>query len=191
MTKLSYGDFEVEAESLPASSILALFNRGFAHILGNESSSRVAAHFKRKGPDGVEGVIPDSKSPEYVSAKRDAQKALFDAIVAGTLGESMRGPRKDPIEAEIERISRDELVVILVSQKFIEKSRKLPTDETVIKFADGDKTFGSLRLRYVAKHADRLHKAAQAEIDRKAREAAKREAGASKLAESSLDDILG
>ena len=45
MTKLSYGDFEVEAESLPASSILALFNRGFAHILGNESSSRVAAHF--------------------------------------------------------------------------------------------------------------------------------------------------
>lgn len=176
MTQITYGNNTIDFSTLPAQSVKAILSRGVTHFLGNEQSAKVGPNsswatkfekeFSRK-PD--ENDIEKQKAVNLENALR----ALND----GTIG-TARGPKLDPVEAEMDRIAEREVWDTLAGANLTKKNKK-PKDEDEFTFANGDKfTFETLVSRRLEKHGERIKAGAEKKValEKKAREAAQAKA---------------
>lgn len=187
---IKYGERTLDFTTLPQASLVAMVRRGVSHYFGSEMASKVTAYFDPEHDDA------DNRqdTPENRAAKKaEFQQNAFDALVAGTVGVSVRGPSVDPITTIINRLAKAEVKTILANFKL-----KWPTkaDDTV-ELPDGSKvTGGQLVARRLDRegpagvdkktgvaHADRLKK----EAEKIAAEQAKKNA---KLAAQVADEVL-
>lgn len=154
MPKITYGKFEIDMEKLPVASVEAMFRRGVSHFFGSEQASKVTAYFDPEHDDAANR--PDSAEAR-AAKKAEFQQAAYDALLAGTVGVSVRGPSVDPISAIINRLAKAEVKTILASFKL-----KWPTkaDDTV-ELPDGSKVTGAQLV------ARRLDKEGPAGVDKK------------------------
>lgn len=165
---ITYGTRTLDFTTLPQASLVAMLRRGVSHYFGSEMASKVTAYFDADHEDAANRV----DSPEARAAKKaEFQSAAFDALVAGTVGVSVRGPSVDPITTIVNRLAKAEIKTILANMKL-----KFPTkaDET-IDLPDGSKiTAAQLIARRLDRdgpagvdkktgvaHADRLKKEAE------------------------------
>lgn len=168
--QLTYGETTVDFSTLPAKSQEALAKRGLTHFLGNEQAAKVSG-WKAKFAEDNNGAEPgadeiSAKKAEYVL---NAVKALME----GTVGTATRGPAADPIDAEMDRIAKREISIVLKSNgaKFSGKG-----DERVVTFANGEKfTMEQLVERRLAnvEYAPRIRKEAEKAISNAAKAAEK------------------
>ena len=187
---IKYGTRELDFTKLPQASLVAMVRRGVSHYFGSEMASKVTAFFDPDHDDAANRV----DTPEARAAKKaEFQAAAYDAIVAGTVGVSVRGPSVDPITTIINRLAKAEVKTILANFKL-----KWPAkaDDTV-ELPDGSKVTGAQLIarrldatgpagvdkKTGVAHADRLKK----EAEKIAAEQAKKNA---KLAAQVADEVL-
>ncbi len=200
LSPITYGDFTIDPHAIPAKSLSALLGRGFAHFIGNEQSSKVVAHFRalavadavaandgkpldKEQRKAVESAVKlDPESEAYQKVKAEFQSAAIEAIASGTIGEALRGPRVDPLTAEITSIVKSEVIAKLVANG-LHKGRKQPAGTDAWDFGDVRLTFDEMQARHMSKHQARVTKEAQAKLDALARKAKKAAEDAAKLAE--------
>lgn len=106
---ITYGTNALDFAALPQSSLVAMLRRGVSHYLGSEQSSKVVAMFD---PDKDEPVA-DSSPEAKAKAKADFVAKAIDALIAGTVGVSVRGPSVDPIQTIVNRLARKEVLDVL------------------------------------------------------------------------------
>lgn len=123
MDKITYGSVEIDFDTLPASSQLALASRGVTHFLGNEQASKLAAWIKAEGQANTEDKAAAAAWKEAnataVSVKMDGLVAEAVAkLLAGTVGaRAVGGVRVTPIEALKRQIAKREVTAILANNK--------------------------------------------------------------------------
>lgn len=105
---VKYGEFELDFNSLPEASLMAMLRRGVSHFFGSEQASKVTAYFDPDKDEPVEDT-PEARA----KAKAEFQQKAFDALKAGTVGVSVRGPAVDPIQTIINRLAKAEIVNLL------------------------------------------------------------------------------
>ena len=186
MSHISYGDFQIELTSLPLTSQINLAQRGLAHVLGNEVSSKTVSFIRSKVVAGTDRKASDvtteevkayraANEAEVLAFEATSREALLIEIKEGTLGQG-RGVSAKPSLSKAETVARaialEELKEILTKSGL-----KLPTGEKKLTFADGQTfTREELISRRLEKHGDRI-----------AKEAAKRIAATAKIVSDELD----
>ncbi len=151
---IKYGDRTLDFNTLPQASLVAMLRRGVSHYFGSEQASKVTAYFDPDHDDAANR--PDSK--EARDAKKvEFQSNAYDALVAGTVGVSVRGPSVDPITTIINRLAKAEVKTILGQFKL---KYPVKADETV-ELPDGSKVTGAQLI------ARRLDKDGPAGVDKK------------------------
>lgn len=170
MQPITYGQFTIDPNMLPEASVQAMFRRGISHYFGSEMASKVTAFFS-----------PDQDTPpEDTKEARDAKKAEFqtkayEALLAGTVGVSTRGPAVDPITTIVRRLAKAEVTAILKSNGVAWPNK---ADDTV-EIGGTAYTGSQLIDRRITKEGERLTKEAKKIADEQARKAKKAlEAGA-------------
>ena len=114
---LKYAEITRDAGAFPETTINALLARGFAHVLGNEVSSKVVARIRKE----VKGEGKDVPTGAQVKAFREANAELVEswtveaenaalaAMDEGPLGvrapAAERAPRVDPLTREARKIA--------------------------------------------------------------------------------------
>lgn len=193
---ITYGTHSVDFATLPEQSVKAILKRGLTHFLGSEQASKVTAYFdpERKLADGETRLEDNEANRDAIKAK--FQAAAIDALLAGTVGVSTRGPAADPLEVEINRIAKREIVDILKSQgvKAPKKAEDTVTiggqaftiDQLVARRLDPTGPAG-VDKKTGTPHADRIAKEAKKVLDDKAKAAKK---AAEKAAEAGGVDAL-
>lgn len=161
--EITYGNITIDVSKLPEASVTALIRRGVSHVFGNEAASRVAAFVAKEKDEGRE-VSDEGKA----DAKQRFQAEALEKLNSGTLGYRAPSVGVDPTEKVIRAIAKIEVTAILR-----EHGLSFPTKDKTITFGDQTLTGDELIDRRIANHGDRLRKEAEAEIKRKAREAAK------------------
>lgn len=168
-TPITYGDFtHADLFTLPVGSIVALVSSGLAHKMGNEVASKVSAAKAKRAADTTEGALGPMNDAEVATAQVDARKAMWEAIVNGTLG--VRGPaapRVDPVTKRMREIAGDEVTATLKANKLA-----VPRGDKTVSFPVGDKTesftFGQLIDRRLdpsrGPSAERIRKQAEREL---------------------------
>lgn len=176
--KVTWGEYEYDTDKMPEKSTAILLRAAIGHKLSNEASSAVVSHFRQKAAEGLEGeaakkaredaVIPDSDSDAYKAVKADAQTEIWKRISEGTLGESTRGPARDPAEVIRDAYIKGQVIAWLRA-KNAWKGSKHPTAETVWKINNVERTFTSLCEGYAAKHSAEVEKHVKAKLAEQAR----------------------
>lgn len=167
---ITYGEHTLDFTQLPAQSVRAMLSRGVTHYLGSEQASKVGPNsswFEKFEKEN--GRKPNEDETKAQKASNLA--AAIQALVAGTVG-TARGPKLDPVEAEMERMAETEVWDTLAGAKLC-KGNKKPKGEDSFEFADGSKfTFDELVERRLEKHGERIKSAAAKKVEaaRKARE---------------------
>ena len=148
------GERTLDFNTLPQASLVAMLRRGVSHYFGSEQASKVTAYFN---PEHEDADNRKDTAEARAAKKAEFQSAAYDALVAGTVGVSVRGPSVDPITTIINRLAKAEVKAILASFKL-----KWPTkaDETV-ELPDGSKVTGAQLI------ARRLDKDGPAGVDKK------------------------
>lgn len=134
----TYGAITVDLANLPESSRTAMFRRGLSHYFGSEQSSKVTGQFKPDAEGKVKCDLPDTVENRAAMLAEYQAKAL-DALLAGTVGVSVRGPTLDPIATIVARLAKAEIKTILAKNgvKFPAKA------EDTIEMPDGSKVTGA------------------------------------------------
>lgn len=162
-TTITYKSHTLDLATLPSVSVLALASRGLVRLMGSEVSSKVISHFKD---------IFDADDAAREAFAESVRKDLVAQLVAGTLGEGRTGPRKDPVEAEIERLAKIEVKETLKTHGL--KFAKVEGSDPVVTFGNGaTKTLAAMVETRIAGHGDRLRKTAEKAIADAARMAKK------------------
>lgn len=126
---LKWGDHEVSPADVPAVSLMALAQRGFTHVLGNEVASALTAWKKTDDGKAADQAAVDA----WVKAKREAK---LEQIMSGTLGVRAAGqPRATGLDAVMRTIAVERLKV-----KLAKRQAKLPTGDKTINVAGKDMT---------------------------------------------------
>lgn len=179
---MTYGKHAIDFSTLPQPSVVAMLRRGLSHFLGSEQASKVTAYFDpdRKLAEGETRLDDTPENRELVKA--DFQAKAVDALLAGTVGVSTRGPAVDPIETEINRIARREVHDILKKSgvKPAKKAddtveiggAKYTTDQLIARRLDASSPAGVDKKTGVS-HAERIGKEAAKVMADKAKAAAK------------------
>lgn len=163
MPTIKYGTHEIDTATLPEVSATALMRRGLAHFLGNEQASKVAS-FVKASKEPVTDEAKAAKLAEFVASAKEA-------LIAGTIGSNVRGPRGSAVETVERALAKAEVISILSN---LSPKVKFPKGEEKVEFADGTKLSGEeLIARRLAKHGDRLRKEAEAKMKADARKAEK------------------
>ena len=154
-TVISYGPgFTIDIAALPPNSLLALVRRGYSHLMGSEQASKVTAYFDPEHDDVANR--PDSAEAR-AAKKAEFQAIAHAAVLAGTIGASVRGPSVDPITTIINRLAKAEIKTILGNQKL-----KYPAKaEDTIKLPDGSEVTSAQLV------ARRLDPSSPAGVDKK------------------------
>lgn len=175
---LSYGDFSIsDLHKLPAVSLHRLASYGFAHLLGNQASSKVVAW-------GDKEENANATDEQRAAFKRAVQEGFVEALLNGTIGQhASRGPAVDPIEAEMERLAKVEVTNILKANNI-----KVPKKDEAVKFADGtEKTMADMVATRVERFDERLRDEATKSLKAKAKA---KEAAAKKVAGQGASELL-
>jgi hypothetical protein len=159
-TVVSYKNHSVDLATLPAVSVLALASRGLTRLLGSEVSSKTINEFK--------GVVDADEAAKEAFAEA-TRVAFVEALVAGTLGAaSPRGPRKDPVESEMELLATREVKETLKKHGLsFTKPEKGAEEKFVpyVAFGNGSRrTMAEMVSKRISEHSDRLRKAAEKAI---------------------------
>ena len=190
---ITYGTHTIDFSAVPPQSIVAMLRRGVSHFLGNEMASKVAAYFDpdRKVAEG-ETRLEDTDE-NRAKIKADYQAKAVDALLAGTVGVSNRGPAADPIETEINRIARREVGDILKKSGVKPPKKSGDTveiggtaytlDQLIARRLDPASPAGVDKKSGVA-HIERITKEARKVMDDKAKAAKK---AAEKVADDTAD----
>jgi hypothetical protein len=178
---LTYGDFTIGVANLPRTSLIALLQRGFAHAMGNEVSSRVSVLKARREADKSEGSLGPLNDAELASAKLDFAKEMFERIASGTLG--VRAPSEGRASADPVMTIMRNLATSMVKAKLAANNMSMPKGEASLAFPDG--SGGMIHLtrkdlidRQVAKEEANLRKEAEKELAARKRAEAKLAGGA-------------
>lgn len=126
MSKFTVGSFEFDTDTIPEVNRAPLMRRTISHILHNEVAAKVGAwKGKEENANASESAI--------AAFTLDCQKAAVDKIMNGVLGmREAGGAAVDPLEAEIARQVKAEVVQVLRAQK-----AKFPKDGETVTFANG------------------------------------------------------
>lgn len=195
MAQLKYGDVERDHAALPPATLIAFAQRGMAHFLGNEQASKLVGKIVTAAelPDDADKTTRKAAIEAFRLSNADTVKAWMDEITAkaveamdaGTVGMSTRGPSVDPFTAECQKLAKDEVLSILRANGI-----KVPKADEVITFANGDtRTWDQMLASRMAKNGPAIEKEARrrvADRAKKAEEAKKRaaeNAGNPKVAE--------
>lgn len=154
----------IDFAALPESSRQALLSRGLTHYLGSEVASKVTA-WKGKNEGATEEQIAAYKAEVYGEAKQ--------ALLDGTVGSNTRGPRLDPVEAEMTRLAAVEVKAIL-------RGAKMPIGKDKnVRFADGTvKSLYDMVVTRIERESDRLRKEAERNVKAVAKKASEVAGGA-------------
>lgn len=166
---IKYGERTLDFNTLPQASLVAMLRRGVSHYFGSEMASKVTAYFD---PTHDEADKRDNTPEARAAKKAEFQDAAYNALAAGTVGVSTRGPSVDPIQTIINRLAKAEVKTILATHKL-----KWPAkaDDTVT-LPDGSAVTGA---QLVARRLDATgpagvdKKTGVAHIDRLTKEAKK------------------
>lgn len=192
---LTYGSHTVDFATLPQTSVVAMLRRGLSHFLGSEMASKVNAYFDtdRKLAEGETRL--DDTDENRAKVKAEYQAKAIDALLAGTVGISVRGPSVDPIEKIINQLARAEVTNILKSNgikppKKAEDTVKIggvefTTDQLIARRLDPTIPTGVDKKTGVS-HIDRLTKEAKKKVDEQVKAKAKAEAAAKELGVEAL-----
>lgn len=126
---ITYGEHKLDFAALPQSSLVAMLRRGLSHYLGSEQASKVTAAFDPEKMESGEVDSPEARA----KAKGEFVAKAIDALIAGTVGVSVRGPSVDPITVIINRLARKEVLDVLKASGT--KPPKKADDK--VKFANG------------------------------------------------------
>lgn len=162
MFEVTYGETKVDFGKLPAASQFALVKRGLAHFLGNEQASKVVSHFKN---------VPDAGEADKTAYRDACVKDALAALHAGTVGNSVRGPRGSAVETIVRQIAVKEIKNILGMNKL-----KMPKAGEKVTMGNGQSFTGDeLIARRLAnpEHGPRIQKEAEAQIKADARKTEK------------------
>lgn len=164
-----YGEHTVKFADVPFASLKAMVSRGVTHFLGSEQASKVSTRFNPENiPEGV------TDTPEARAAyKAECVAKALEALHAGTVGVSTRGPAKDPLESAMESIARKEITDTLKANdlKFVKVEGQ---DEKVVQFANGQtRTMAQMIEKRLADHGARIKADAEKALREAARKAAK------------------
>jgi hypothetical protein len=192
MTQITYGTTVLETADFAPASIDAMIRRGVSHFLGNEQASKVVgwmeSEAKRRAGEGAtaEQIAAAMPTDEEKAAKKaEFVAAAIEALKAGTVGASVRGPRVEPIEAAKLAIAKAEVTSILRAAGV-----KVPKADEKVTLGGDQFTVAELVARRLDKFGDRITKEAQKRID----DAAKKEKAAKASVASAPDktaDALG
>ncbi len=189
---IKYGETTLDFNSLPQASLVAMLRRGVSHFLGSEQSSKVTGMFKLDADGNLKDGVVDTEE-NRAKALTDFRASAIEALNAGTVGVSVRGPSVDPISAIINRLAKAEVKTILATHKLkwpakAEDTVTLPDGSSVTaaqliaRRLDKDGPAGVDKKTGIA-HIDRLKK----EAEKIAAEQAKKNA---KLAAQAEDAVL-
>lgn len=167
---VKYGQSEFDFNKLPQTTLVAMLRRGVSHFLGSEQASKVTARFKPDEKGNLpEGVVDTPEAREAFKAECVAK--AIEAMTAGTVGVSTRGPTLDPIEKVMRGIAKAQVLNVLRENKIAVPKKS----EDAIKFPNGDAfTMAQLIDRRLA-HAEKgplIRKEAEKEMAKRAKEAA-------------------
>lgn len=175
---LKYAEIELDASTLPQSTLDALLQRGFAHVLGNEVSSLVVSGIRKAIISGSDRKA-DSVTTDEVKAFRvasaevvakleeDAENAKLADMRDGKLGlpkaGATRAPR-DPVQAELAKLTKAEVVTKLAGAGFkLVKDKETGTQS--VTFPNGDvRTLDQMISTHLANNTERLTKEANRRV---------------------------
>lgn len=168
----TYGNLSIDTSAIPAKSLEALISRGVTHYLGNEQASKVSGAVKKAIEDGT--PLADD---EIVALKAQYVAAAHAALLDGSIGTRVGGPKLDPLTRATRDIAGEEIGAMLKKA-----GQKVPKGKETIEVKGQALTFADLVDRRIASEA---HGA------RIAKEAKARVASVSKAAagEEGLDDL--
>lgn len=141
--QIQYGNIAIDTAKFHPMSIDAMVRRGVSHYLGNEMASKVVAWAE---------VQTKAGNPP-TDEQKQAQKELFQAealaaLEAGTVGQgASRGPRVDPVTAQIAAITKREVLTILRNQG-VKPPKKV---DDLVTFGDGTtRTMEQMTVKWLA-----------------------------------------
>lgn len=172
---ITYGNFEIDTDKVPAANIAAMIKRGIAHYLGNEVAAKVSAKSEDNASDEQKAKL-----------KAELQAEAFDKLMNGEVGSSVRGPHVTPIESKIAQIAKKEVLDILRANGI-----KPPKGEESVKFADStEKTLAAMVATRREKFGDRITKEAEKALADEARKAKRAKDEAAQV-EAKTSEALG
>lgn len=189
MEKFTYGAHEIDFDSLPDASKVAIVGRGLTHVFGNEVASRVHswAMGETQANSDDKAVVKawkDSNATAISTQAAVVALTMYDALVAGTLGNRASGPRVTPLDAMRRKIAKGQIENILRAHKI-----KVPTKDDKVKMPDGEFSMAELidrRLVLVTKDGTDIGAQITKEAEKKIAAEAKANAAA---AEQGLDQL--
>lgn len=174
---LKYAEIEIDPSTLPEVTRLALMQRGFSHVLGNEVASSVVSLIRKAvaGESGKAGDVTTDQIKAFRAENGDqvfhwettAENEKLVAMTEGKLGQGKVGTvrqSKDPVAAEAAKITKEE-----VSAKLRGAGFKVPTGENVLTFPNGDtRTMAQMCETHFSIHGERIGKEASRRAKAKA-----------------------
>src|SRR5258706_6466523 len=169
--QIQYGSHALDTAKFHPTAIEAMVRRGVSHYLGNEMASKVVAWEEAQ----VKAGTPPSAEAK-LAQKEAFQLEAIEALANGTVGQSNRGPRVDPLVGPMQAIAKREVIDTLKANNI-----KPPKGEDVVTFGDGaTRTMGQMIEKRLASHGQRIEAEAKKVLADQARKAekAKKEAAA-------------
>lgn len=150
---LKWGDYSASPGDVPAVSLMALAQRGWTHVFGNEVASALTAW--RKTEEGK--AASDADIAAYLAKKRDEK---LDKIMSGTLGTRTPGqPKATGVEAIMRTIA-----VAWVKAALEKRGAKLPTGDKTVNVAGKDMTRDELIDATLRNRGEKIRVEAEAEM---------------------------
>src|SRR5258708_154846 len=174
--QIQYGSHALDTAKFHPTAIEAMVRRGVSHYLGNEMASKVVAWVEAENKERAKTNAAPVTDEEKDAAKLSFQADAIVALETGTVGQSNRGPRVDPLVAQCLAIAKREVIDTLKANNI-----KPPKGDDIVTFGDGaTRTMSQMVEKRLASHGQRIETEAKkhlAELARKA-EKAKKEAAA-------------
>jgi hypothetical protein len=185
--QMTHGTATFDFSTLPEQSVRAMLSRGLTHVRGSELASKV-------GPNSswASKFEKDNKrkpTDEEVTVQRAIALAVMDAALRdGTVG-TARGPKVDPVEAEMDKIAETKVWNILRATKdengnVLATGKSKPKGEQEYVLGGTKYTFDDLVERQLTKFSADIQAEAEKAIAARKKAAESAQAKAAKLAEN-------
>lgn len=160
MSTHTYGSFVIDTAALPAKSLEALISRGVTHYLGNEQASKVSAWVKKFKEDNADA---EPAEDEVAAKKAEFVAAAHAALLDGTIGTRVGGPKLDPLTRATRDIAGEEITAMLKKA-----GQKVPKGKETIEVKGQAMTFADLVDRRIASeaHGARIAKEAKSRVSK-------------------------
>jgi hypothetical protein len=146
-TSISWGEgtdqVSANIAALPNTTLVALMQKGFTHVMGNEVASALTGEKKRRAEKSEPALTADEEKAYSAEKRVEKLKAMLD----GTMGARAGGGTRLPT---IERYMRD-IAEARVRADAAKGGIKLPKGKETIKVRDEMLTMAELITRRVAK----------------------------------------